>query len=240
MSPTVEVPAKSRRRFWPRFTLRLLLVAVTVVAIALAFWTHRAREQARIVKLIEAGGGMVCYERDGPAAPEPRSFVVEWLAERLGRDYFEGVTTAFVYDRKLVRELKALQGLDSLSVFDETTCDDDLAMLSRLNQLRYVRIGDGNPFDAKLPQSQISDRSLRVIARLPRLEIAHLQGTGFSSEGIKSLRELPLLSDLQIGLCNDSVTARDFDEMKRSGHVRTLIAWRTGGPERSVEKIVEW
>ncbi|HEX5102946.1 MAG TPA: hypothetical protein VFV87_04000, partial [Pirellulaceae bacterium] len=66
MSLTSELPAPTRRRFWPRFTLRVLLVAVTAVGVGLGIWTHRAREQARIVKLIQDGGGMVCYERDGP------------------------------------------------------------------------------------------------------------------------------------------------------------------------------
>src|SRR5262245_54423169 len=92
--PTETPPvAKLRRRLWPRFTLRVLLFVVTSVGIALGYWTHRARQQQRIVGLIEAGGGSVYYEHEGPLAPR-RSPVIAWLAESLGRDYVEDVVEA--------------------------------------------------------------------------------------------------------------------------------------------------
>jgi hypothetical protein len=236
--PTESPPRK--RRFWPRFTLRVLLVSVTLVGVGLGYWTHRARQQRRIVERIEQGGGMVCYERDGPDAPEPRNFAVEWLSEKLGRDYFESVTMAVVHDGKLVRDMYALPNLDVLTVYDGSTCDDDLTGLTSLGCLRILQIGDaGNP-GGVAPRSRISDPSLRVISRLPQLTVAHLHGTGFTREGIKSLAFAPNLQQLDIDGCADSVQASDFDEIKSLGRIHILVAWRGKPGGSGLEKIVEW
>jgi len=63
----------------------VLLIFVTLVAVGLGYWTHRAREQGRIVKRIQDGGGMVCYERDGPDAPHV-AVISESLARSRWRD----------------------------------------------------------------------------------------------------------------------------------------------------------
>lgn len=238
MEPPASKVRAPNRRLWPRFTLRVLLVFVTLVGIGLGYWTHRARQQARTVKLIQDGGGMVCYERDGPFAPEPRSFVVEWLAERLGRDYFEGVTAAFVHEREVIPELDALGGLENLTVYDSRLRDEDLAAIESCSTLRFLQVGDallgyGNA-------SMISDQSLLAIARLPNLEIAHLHGTGFTREGISALASAPKLERLAIDWCADSVQASDFDEMKRLGRVQSLVAWRSRPDGTRMAKIIEW
>src|SRR5436190_14020071 len=80
---------KNRLRSPLRFTLRLLFAAVTVLSILLGIWTHRAREQRRLVERIRAAGGKVRYRPKssmefGPFGrmPIPQA-IVGWL----GNDY---------------------------------------------------------------------------------------------------------------------------------------------------------
>ena len=228
-----------KHRFWPRFTLRVLLVFVTLVGVGLGYWTHRARQQRRIVERIEQGGGMVCYEREGPVAPEPRNFAVEWLAKFLSRDYLERVDYANVRSRDAIRDLHHLRGLAGLKISFEGLRDDDLTFLSRCDGLQTLQLGDPFYLGSQFPKSTISDKSLYTIARLPRLEVAQLYGPGFSREGLVSLGSLGKLRQLQIGLCDNSVFPGDFNRAKQIGQIQTLRAWRAT-PNSGVEEFVKW
>ncbi|MDX1948078.1 MAG: hypothetical protein SFU86_21955 [Pirellulaceae bacterium] len=46
-------PATKPHRLWPRFTLRVFLAVITLLAIGLGWWTHRAREQRRVVQALQ-------------------------------------------------------------------------------------------------------------------------------------------------------------------------------------------
>jgi hypothetical protein len=216
----------------------VLLVFVTLVGIGLGYWTHRAREQARIVKLIQDGGGSVCYERDGPDAPEPRNLVVEWLAGYLSRDHFERVVTASISGREVLRNLGQLRDLERVYIDGAVLADDDLKSLAHCRELQVLRISDF--YGEGIPKSHLTDKSLKIIAKLPRLEVASLYGTGFTRKGIETLTTSPTLRDLQIVVFDESVVASDFDNMKRLGRIQSLRAWRGKSTESVVEVIVKW
>jgi hypothetical protein len=218
----------------------VLLVFVTIVGLSLGLWTHRAREQARIVKLIQEGGGMVCYEREGPVAPEPRNFAVEWLATFLSRDYLEGIAQVSLHNREAIPNLPKLHGLETLGISDSNLNDSDLTAIASCRDLVVLRIGDTYFFGDNVPKSQISDKSLILIAKLPKLEIAHLHGTRFTREGIDALAQSPTLRSLEIGLCEPSVVASDFDTIKAFGRVQSLKAWRGKAGEPGIEVIIKW
>ena len=236
--PSVSPPRP--RRFWPRFTLRVLLVFVTLTGIGLGYWTHRARQQRRIVERIEQGGGMVCYERDGPTAPDPRNFAVEWLAKVLSRDYLEGISAVSIHNREAIPNLHHLRGLETLRIIDPNLNDSDLTAIANCRELGVLQIGDTYFFGDNAPKSQISDGSLILIARLPKLEIASLHGTGFTRAGIEALAQSPTLKSLEVGLCEPSVVASDFDTIKGLGRVQSLKAWRGKAGELGFEEIIKW
>lgn len=233
-------PLPKPRRWWPRFTLRVLLALVTLLCIGLGWWTQRAREQRRVVQLIEAGGGMVCYERDGPEpAYEPGSFK-GWLVERMGRDYFEGIVAAYLHDRKLLRHLPTLRSLRQLHVYDHNLKDEDLATVGRCRELRVLYVSEGELPGNDQSRTQLGDQSLRVIARLEKLEVVELHGTDFTRSGIEALATAPSLQTLVIGLCDASVEARDFDKLRRLGRIKSLQAWRATDSPLGVEEIARW
>src|SRR5262245_17910828 len=90
-----EAQAPRPPRRWLRFSLRTLLLALTLACVALGWWVHKAERQRRAVAAIRAAGGYVeyDYERDGrrrglrnPTPPGP-----VWLHSVVGVDYFADV-----------------------------------------------------------------------------------------------------------------------------------------------------
>lgn len=238
--PLPANPPTKPRRLWPRFTLRVLLALVTVICLGLGLWTHRAREQRRVVELIEASGSMVCYESDGPAPAYEAGSIKGWLVETMGRDYFEGIVAAYLHDRKLLRHLPIFPGLRQLHVYDPTLTDNDLAVVGRCHELRVLYVSEGEFGGDVVSNTQLGDKSLQVIAKLENLEVAELHGTDFSRAGIAALATAPSLRTLVIGLCDASVEARDFDKLKRLGRIKSLQAWRATDSPLGVEEIVRW
>src|SRR4051812_45101623 len=88
-------PARPKRR-WLRFTLRTLLVAVTLVGIWLAVTVNAARRQASAVAMILRSGGKVIFDyqivrsigADGfcSANLETSPPAPEWLRRLVGDD----------------------------------------------------------------------------------------------------------------------------------------------------------
>jgi hypothetical protein len=208
----------------------VLLVVVTTVGIALGYWTHRARQQRRIVELIEAGGGSVYYEHEGPLAPR-RGPIIAWLAELLGRDYVDTVVEAAVHDRKTVPEALKLHRWRQLQIYGDELDDRQLAQLARCRDLEVLNV------DFRL--KKVSGPTLRMLSRLPRLRVLHVSGVLISEAGIRDLAASPTLEVLSIGSCDASVDASDFDAVKRQDRIKTLHVWRRG-KNGSEEIIARW
>jgi hypothetical protein len=92
--------APKRGRRFLRFSLRGLLVVVAICSVWLGIAFHRAREQARLVALIEANGGHVFYdyhEVDSKIFVDATSRTPAWLLDSLGVDFFHDVAHVSVY-----------------------------------------------------------------------------------------------------------------------------------------------
>src|ERR1051325_8963858 len=77
------------RQRWLSYSLRTMLLVVTLFCIWLGVQVDRAQRQKRQVKAIEQLGGHVLYDKDYVYLPtaEPRGF--DWLREYIGRDFFD-------------------------------------------------------------------------------------------------------------------------------------------------------
>ncbi|HBE69516.1 MAG TPA: hypothetical protein DDW52_15330 [Planctomycetaceae bacterium] len=69
-----------------------------------------------------------------------------------------------------------------------SACDEQLAFLSKLTELKRLQ----------LHSDSASDATLKVISRLPNLRILRLFGSRFSIHGLLNLREAPRLEELTI------------------------------------------
>src|SRR5262245_18637753 len=93
MKPNSQQPDSHSKRRWLRFSLRTLLLAMTVFCVWLAIKVNAAREQRQIVKMVQGLGGTVWYDYECDAdgvrlnpPPEP-----SWLAKLLGVDFLHNV-----------------------------------------------------------------------------------------------------------------------------------------------------
>ena len=73
MTTNHTTPSKPRRR-WFQFSLRTLMVLVTVLCVWLGLVSERARKQREAVAAIEALGGWVWYDyqNSGQEPPGPK------------------------------------------------------------------------------------------------------------------------------------------------------------------------
>src|SRR6478672_3012536 len=97
-SPANSAPADkpNSRRLPFRFSLRTLLLGITVLCIGLAWWVHRVKAQKAAVKGIQESGGWVYYDyerfnTEKKSDAHPESPVPAWLLTAFGVDFFHSV-----------------------------------------------------------------------------------------------------------------------------------------------------
>ena len=182
MSTTTQPPKPKRR--WCQFSLRTLLVVVTVSCVPLAWigWRmHRAREnRARVAAAaaIEKLGGEVVSLHDGlglkvtivnDAGLEPLKDLtaLQYL-------YIEGPVT----DAGL-KHLNGLSDLQSLSLDSTNVTDAGLEHLKGLTTLKKLR----------LDTPRITDAGREHLKGLTNLQLLDLSGTNVTDEGVKKLQQ---------------------------------------------------
>lgn len=192
METTPDRPGRWRR--FVRFSVRGLIVLVLAIAIALGWIVHRAQLQRDAVAAIRRAGGEVQYDwqyEDGQGVSStPRG--PKWLADRIGPDYFDTITTIWGKqpisddDLKLIGQLA---GLEVLNLRAPTTVSDaGLAALKGLTRLHELC----------LHSSQISDRGLARLANLTALDDLDLDGAKITGGGLKYLEGLTGLKHLSL------------------------------------------
>ena len=173
---------KHRRR-WLQFSLRTMLIVVTVFCIWMAIATKQARDQRQAVEMILEVGGRVKYDHEndqsGPPGPE-------WLRRLIGDEYFFSVTSV------------DLTGLD--------ISDDSLAAVKRFTDLGWLHLNNTQITDAGLVHlkgltnlqtlflgnTQISDAGLEHLKGLTNIGLLYLRNSRVTEEGVKKIqRALP-------------------------------------------------
>jgi hypothetical protein len=200
MISTLAVSASPRKRRWfPRFGLRTLLILVTLFGAGFGYLGHlyrRVHHQRQIVVKIEEAGGAVRYDwqlilnRDAisPAytktPPGPAL-----LRLGLGHDAFAYVEEVDFtryshptepFDPRLLLELPHLR---QLWLVGTQVNDQWLATVAKIPDLHVLVLSGG-------PQStEISDASLASIARLTRLEYLVLDHTLLTKQAAEELQK---------------------------------------------------
>ncbi len=184
---------KPKRR-WLQFSLRTMMLVVTVFCVWLGITAKRARDQKQTVEAIQDLGGTVFYdfhyyehESDGQTAidssRDPSS--PRWLRDWLGLDLFHRV--------RYVRAVKLLQipqpriGIDLLGPVPQATqfskrIDEHMVHLAALHDLETL----------DLSHSSITDANLVHLESLTNLKLLFLMHTGVTDEGVERFqRALP-------------------------------------------------
>ena len=180
---------------WFRFSLRTLLLLITVFAVWLGFTVSAARRQREAVSAIFSAGGRVSYDfgkfpRRGKMDeinPRPRPTIApDWLRERLGDDFCSNVVSV---------------GFDQKNVQAST-----LRQLSQCSELATLQINRmPAPFEAS---------HLEALTELTGLRELCLNGQGIDGEAVGMLVNLKQLRILRILAFIDDVGMEQLGKLK--------------------------
>ncbi len=172
-----KIEPKCKRR-WFQFSLRSLLIFVTLVGCGLGWLGFKvraaSRQQANVAAIVKLGGSVEYdYDNDaqGNRVPNPTPPGPKWLRGLLGDDFFRDVTGCDLTDKPVTdAELKHVANFAKLKwlFLDGTQVTDagleQLEGLTELTELSLVR-------------TQITEAGLEHLKGLTQLEELHLYGT---------------------------------------------------------------
>jgi hypothetical protein len=191
---------------WFRFSLRTLLVLMTVLCVWLGFKVNAARRQKEAVLAIREAGAMILFDYQLTPVPGSKQKKFDatrsppapvWLRKLLGDESFGNVTIVQLHTLDLpgppgrldLSLLQNLPTLASLVVRSDELCDNDLVKIGGLRSLKLLSL------DAR----HLTDEGLAHLQSLTELGSLDL---GFSSNitdaGLRSLRGLKKLTNLVI------------------------------------------
>jgi len=227
-------PKQPRRDSRLRFTLRGLLALVTLLCIVLSVWTHRARQQRRLIESIRFAGGDVHYDFQlwGDPSKQTQSRIPRWILDRLGEDYFHEVTEVTVKDPALLPALTRFRRLECLTIFNRSLSDASTPPLARLRKLKALSVYPDDWGGAVGPVvTDVGDGTLAMIAELPTLELANVMGSRITSQGLELLARSKSLRHLQIVSYDSSVDGEAAEPFRRMGRAGVYIQrwWPKGG-----------
>ena len=143
MSELTAKPSESSRRFhWRRlfqYSLRALLILTTIIAVALGWWSYKARQQREAVAAFEKiqRSGCISYDCRLPwtgGMDDPPKWP-QWLLDTVGVDYFASVQMVCLNNTKVtdagLEHLKGLTALKHVSLNNTQVTDAGVARLQK-------------------------------------------------------------------------------------------------------------
>ena len=245
------------RSFSRQFSLRGLLVLVTVIALFLGWFAWRvrvARVQDAAAEAIVKAGGEVAYSdqfyggvsRLTPYDPKAR-FIGDSLHHIFGGDPTRKLVSVQVFNDESAAFISKY-GLDDLKIVrldgGASITDAALPHLANCKELQVLDLHGADVTDQGLSSigsfpkleelwlqnTRISDATLRQLAKLPALNCLDLCGTAVTDEGMKQIALMPALTRLDLN--NDQVTDEGIRHLQKS---RTL--WLLWLGERASAKL---
>jgi hypothetical protein len=193
--PPVAPPYKLR---WYQYSLRSLFIFMTLCALACSWFAvrkQRAERQAQAVTCVARLGATIEYDYqydyeqehaldEGPLdAPDPPG--PQWLRERLGDDLYNGWASYSVASIDFQSYAKGEKGY----VPEALVSDGDLHVLCSFPKLRYLG----------LTFQPITDRGIKDLGELNRLEYLDLYGTKVTDDAVHTLLKFHNLKRLNVG-----------------------------------------
>jgi hypothetical protein len=232
----------TNRRRWFRFSLRMLLVVVTVLCVWLGFKVNAARRQKEAIKAVLDLHGFVEYSHqyangiwggsrrdDKAAAPGPA-----WLKKWFGDEYFvSAIGLQFwgqpVTDEDLVHigDLTNLQYLSFVggSALPKQIKGPGLARLRNLTKLRFL----------DLIEHPITDDSLQFLEPLTELEHLDLRNTQVTGNGFEHFKQLRKLQSVLFN--NAPVTDQGLPYLMELPSLQMVSLQNTKVTNEGVEKL---
>ncbi len=208
---TGEKAAGRPRRRWFQFSVRSVLIAMTLFGVWFGLRMDRARRQQKAVAVLRERGG-VLYEsqfqceglsaRFGKAAP----WGPKWLRAIVGDDFFDRVRAAWLTESPNDDDLTYLRDLpdiESLIISSNYVTGKGVEHLQGLTSLKELILGRNKLTDADLAHLEplqelrylnvlcsMSDRAVESLAALKNLEELYIYDAAVSSTGRHTVHEL--------------------------------------------------
>jgi hypothetical protein len=210
-----DLPAKSKSKSrWFQFSLRTLLIFVTLCAVACSWFTVKMRQARRqresVAKL--TGRRISCnvqydYQRDssGNLIPNAQAPGPAWLRHLLGIDFFSNVTEVWGRGNLTDADLASLKSFPQLSIFFfrySQITDEGLRTIQGLTQLQFLG----------LPGSKITNAGLRHLKGLSQLKRLDLKDTNIGDAGLEYIKEMTNLEFLDLSYTN--ITDAGLEQLK--------------------------
>lgn len=166
-------PSKPKLR-WYQYSLRSLLILVTLFGIACSWVAVKMREarlEAEAAEAIRKMGGSAYYDYEihDPKAKPPGP---DWVRKIFGTSFVSSITSVSV---------------------DST--DFDLELLKNLHHLKYLYF---RPFNSNETANGVTNEGLKILTNFDQLEGLLLISDNITDEGLSSLRGLTNLKTLTI------------------------------------------
>ena len=175
---TPTTPTRQRSRLL-RYSLRSLLIAITIGGILLGLWVRSAERQRKAVAKLTDAGARVWYGLDEMGKPRP------WLAtiiDVIGIDYVSSPISVALEmddsDASLIY-LRDLPPLEALYLQHTDISGKGLETIRTLPHLAVLNLSDTN----------IDDTALMVLHDMTSLRHLSVTGTAVTDKGIAELQQ---------------------------------------------------
>ncbi|MEX2142885.1 MAG: hypothetical protein WD894_26750 [Pirellulales bacterium] len=196
-TPLEPLPTPPPRRRWTRFSLRTLLILITVLSVWLGVKVDQARRQKRAVDTLRALGAEIAYEHqrvtNGGFDTRIELDVPAWARELCGDDFFQTCTGVYFWWRL---------SEDRTETYPHKLTDDDLKCLADLPQLEVLYID----------KAPITDAGLAHLPHPKRLSHVRLDDTNAGDDFVKRLKGTQRL--VALGLDNTRVSDAGLAELR--------------------------
>ncbi len=216
----------SRRRFF-RYSLRTLMLVVTVFCVWLGWQVQKARNQQYVISIVVAENGLIAYQhglieyqggtdrmrklsKDGPPGST-------WLRRLIGNEYFFRVSRVEVHGERIddtfLAAIKRLADIRGLSVGGPSLTDEGVKHISKMNRLEALNVSGRRVTDQGLlylkdlkslghlglVNTRITDKGLVHLRSFRVLTTLNLNGTPVTDKGLKHIEPLTNLLMLDLG-----------------------------------------
>lgn len=223
---------------WYQYSLRTLLISVTLFAIACSWFTvkmQQARKQREAVDALLKINCKIYYDFvfDGDWKINPQPPCLAWLRNLLGIDFFSNVNfvmSDFDMTDADMDYIKSMTKLQKLWLLDIRVTDAGLESLKELKQLReLILLGGLHSGD------QITDAGWEHIKGLNQLQSLYLGLSRITDTGLECLKGLSQLQTLYIG--NTQATDTGLEHLNGLKHLKSLNLTNTHITDLGMEHI---
>lgn len=198
-----------------RFSLRTLLIVVTIASAAFGWLGVKVREaerQKEVVAVVQNLGGAVAYNYQidsvGNWDPNAIAPVPAWLRNFFGEDFFAEVKLVYLCGRPATDEslvqIGKLSRLELLNVSYTQVTDDGMANLAGLTELRSLRLWN----------TKVTDTGFAQLRGLTRLRYLSLAETGVTDAALNQMSCYPELQKLSVW--DTQVSDAALNELRRA------------------------